>query len=92
MPKRARDYKAEYAARKQRAATRGYTTAQARGHARPHKDELPISLINTVKAGHESPLFQALPFHDKEQIIDKLAPHFPGKRKHEIWSQLLGSP
>ena len=45
MAKGNRDFKREYARRKRNALARGFTTAQARGHARPKIGEAPISKL-----------------------------------------------
>ena len=45
MARGKRDFKREYARRKRNALARGFTTAQARGHARPKIGEAPISAL-----------------------------------------------
>ena len=72
MAKGKRDYKREYVRRKRNALTRGFTVAQARGHARPKIGEAFISkLRDVVKERTEA---TALRLTKAQQLIDAGAP------------------
>lgn len=91
MPRKQRDYHAEYEARKQAAARRGESLYVATGHARVDKGEVPRSVTRALERGKASRVFRDMKGSDRESVASKLRDR-TGKSLHEIWSQLLGSP
>lgn len=98
----ARNYSAEYAARKERAAARGLSTAEARGHANLAKGQVPIWVRNTVAAVHDGrkpTAYAVQKFREMEDVdsrkgvIDALrkAKLIKPEEEHVFWSALLGS-
>lgn len=97
----ARNYSAEYAARKERAAARGLSTAEARGHANPAKGHVPIWVRNAVAAIHDRrkptayavKKFRGMDVDSRKGVIDALrkAKLIKPKEEHVFWSALLGS-